>query len=517
MAFARYFEKNLQAASVLVKGADDAQFRALLLSEVVGVAFDGSAAKASEGQDTLDLLVRIVARLYPNLALCGMDKEANQYVPKLRSVARAVNPDIALEHGLKDATRVLVVGQSALPKVLKHKTVLYVGSRNWMGELSQRKPVGSLHTGNPFGAGVAACIACANLFRAVFENQVGAGQVDGDVHFSVWDLSGRKASETNDGVLGGSDIGEVHVAGVGAIGNGVIWALSRAAWTGTVHLIDAEKVDATNLQRYVLTSSADEGKSKVQLAKKLVAASKRSNLTVIPHETTWESYVASATGRSFETVISALDSSSARIRLQSSLPKRVVNGWTQGGEAGVSRHRFFDAYACLACLYWPKTQRLSQDQLILQGLGIAEDPEFLREVRRRLQLGVACDRTFLEAVSVRANVAIERLLPFEGQSVQSLYQGVVCSGKLLDFRGSDAVEVVDVPMPFQSALAGILLAAELVPGRPALPTITQIDLLRRMPDEPSHFQKKAGVGKCICEDEDFQRAYTDKYGRQEVD
>jgi hypothetical protein len=70
-------------------------------------------------------------------------------------------------------------------------------------------------------------------------------------------------------------------------------------------------------------------------------------------------------------------------------------------------------------------------------------------------------------------------------------------------------------MAFQSTLAGILLAADVVADasqlRPALPTITQIDLLRVFPAIPSHMRKKQGQHQCLCNDPDFMAAYRTKY------
>ena len=72
-------------------------------------------------------------------------------------------------------------------------------------------------------------------------------------------------------------------------------------------------------------------------------------------------------------------------------------------------------------------------------------------------------------------------------------------------------------MAFQSALAGIMLAAEIVMARSglriqALPSTTTIDLLKPLGSYLSFPQEKHPSGKCICQDPDFIAAYKAKYG-----
>ncbi|MFX7902704.1 hypothetical protein ABTK34_19770, partial [Acinetobacter baumannii] len=67
----------------------------------------------------------------------------------------------------------------------------------------------------------------------------------------------------------------------------------------------------------------------------------------------WADYVHGRSKWTFERVAVALDTAEDRIALQASLPKWIVNAWTQDVDLGVSRHNFADGGACLACLYLP--------------------------------------------------------------------------------------------------------------------------------------------------------------------
>lgn len=71
-------------------------------------------------------------------------------------------------------------------------------------------------------------------------------------------------------------------------------------------------------------------------------------------------------------------------------------------------------------------------------------------------------------------------------------------------------------MAFQSAMAGILLAAEVVIDASgirsdALPVRTEINLLKPIAGTLCSPEPKHSSGRCICQDPDFLRAYQEKY------
>ncbi|WP_456679058.1 hypothetical protein [Bradyrhizobium sp. LM6.9] len=81
--------------------------------------------------------------------------------------------------------------------------------------------------------------------------------------------------------------------------------------------------------------------------------------------------------------------------------------------------------------------------------------------------------------------------------------------------GGARVGTAVVPMAFQSALAGIMLAADLVKHaaglRAASTTTTRIDLLRPLAPFLGDPRAKDSSGRCIYCDRDFLDAYRRKY------
>jgi len=518
MAFADYFQRNAMAATQLLKGMDFDGMKAVLERHRIGLVVDASANSA-EGRAAADLTVRLIARFYPNISIHAAEADATAHAAELAKLAKAINPKISLSNTLGSVTHCLVVGKT--PVTLKQKTgrLIYMGSDNWLAKVSLKKPVGSGSTRNPFGAGVAACLAAANLFRLVFAAQLDTTCVlDEDLTLSLLTLN-RKA-KTRGRAYRGSDLGRMFLVGAGAIGNGVLWAVARAEVTGELIVVDPQQIDLGNPQRYVMTVRKDVGSTKADLAVAWLAGSK--GLKVTPEQKSWDDF-ARGTDWLFPRVLVALDTAEARIAVQASLPKWIVNAWTREAAIGVSRHPTLAGGGCLACQYLPAGKAPSLDVMVASTFGFAIEPQTpivhpeLMEIRQRLDRNVPCELAFLERVAVKKNLPIECLLPFEGRTLRDLYTEGVCGGQILGITADNQETLAEVPMAFQSALAGILLTAELVidsQGLRAEPVLdeTRINLMKPLLNNVCSPSGKDLEGRCICQDPDFQACYEEKYG-----
>jgi hypothetical protein len=280
-----------------------------------------------------------------------------------------------------------------------------------------------------------------------------------------------------------------------------------------MHVVDNEAVEESNLQRYVMTKACHIGRAKVDLAQQWIS---KSGLTGVAHKGTWDDFFTRLADRRIVCVAVAVDTPKARIQIQASLPKFVFNSWTQAGESGNSRHTFSGPEACLACMYFPTRTELNFDEIVRRALRLPEGIVVLREVRRRLEKSIPTELKYLEEIAMHSNVPIERLTQYEGKPLRDLYVGAICGGAVLEFGIAQEAATVEVPMVFQSALSGILLAADVVAARMdisrRMPTVTQIDLLRQFPTMPSHMRLKQQKLRCICSDADFIASFESKYG-----
>jgi hypothetical protein len=508
MAIANFFGKAALAATQLLKGIDPTDFKDLLEAHTVGVFFDDDAAMSSEGQTTLELCINLLARLYPRLAIVATGASAEAFVTQLINIARSINPVIDVENDLVNVTACLVVGSTV---ATVNAPTVYIGSDAWIVRLSQDTPVGSCDTRIPFGAGAAACFGVANIFRLLFRTYLPAGDPDRHFALSLLDLTLEAEHLTNPKSLV-VDIGETHLVGLGAIGNGAVWALSRTpTLTGILHLIDAETVDLGNLQRYVLMLQEHKEVSKVAAVADVL---KQTSLDVRPHNQRWGDYLRERNDWRLARVAVAVDSTRDRIAIQAALPQWIVNGWTQASDLGISRHTFLGEQACLACLYLPSIETLHEDRLIAQAIGL---PEAYMEVRAWLYANAPVERSLLERIANALHLPVESLIQFEGKSLRTFYSEAICGGVVLTLGGHIGQEAgTEVPMAFQSALAGILLAAEIIADAGHLRytppmTTTRINLLRPLTTYLSYPVAKHASGRCICQDHAYIAAYQAKY------
>jgi hypothetical protein len=494
MALADFFARSALAASQVLSGFNEEAFAAKLADSPVGVTFTSETGGRAEGRALVDLTVRLLARLYPTIAL---DAEAGAAAADL---ARKVNPNIDIV-GLSQASAGIVIG----PCDHRFTTSVFAGSDGWDALIDNERPQRVGTSNNPLGAGAAASLAAGAVFRHVFAE----GHIDSGLRLSTY--LGNIGASPPDLVLSQPWLlGESVLVGAGAIGNAAVWALTRCPAAGTLHVVDDETIDLGNLQRYVLAFRADEEAVKVEVAAK---ASEDAGLDIHPHEQSWAQFLAEH-GFAHEQVLLALDSAQARRDAQASLPHRIVNAWTQPGDLGVSNHSAFGGDgACVACLYLADAARQNEDEIVAVALGV---PGRVDHIRSLLHTGEPVDSGLLHEIAAGLGQPPERVLTFAGRPIRDLYVEGICGGALLPLgAGGRPSDEVHVPLAHQSALAGVLLAAAAVrqatAGPPDVTRVTRLNVLRPVGMSLSQPSRRRGDRRCICEDRDFADAYAVKW------
>ena len=504
MGLANFIDKVSLGASQILSGFERGAFERLLLDQRLIVLFDNSACE-HEGKATLDMLVRLLARLYPNLEL--RNTESDSLVNELVAIARSINPDIDLS---ASGAPTLCIAVGKTKNSLFEIPTFYGGSDRWIAKFSVHEPVGSGNSGNPIGAGAAACFLAANLFRKVFSMQLPYSEPDESFSISLLDYSVN--TDSPNPALGEVNLGQFTLVGLGAIGNGVVWALNKVnGLNGTTVLIDHEPIDLSNLQRYILATQDDINRPKVDLAASYLT---ENGLNADQQEVKWNEYMANRARWDLELVGVCVDNVPDRIMVQATLPKYLFNAWTQPENIGVSRHLKFGEETCLSCIYFPKRVKKSISQQIADSLNLSDQERMIRDY-------LANDRTvdaqIIDIIAARNNIAVTELEFTLGQSLRIFYSEVVCGGVMMRLQGSNGNSLrsdIQVPSAFESALAGIMLAAELLNSKgnfrtEAITTTSQINLLRKLTAHINTDTSKKD--RCICSDDIFKNSYKQRW------
>lgn len=508
MALANFFEKvNLSAAQRL-RNHDRSAFEGKLLGQRIGVVFGDNAAMTNEGQCTLDLLVRLLARLYPNVCFQPEGEAAAAFAVTLKELAQQINPKIDFDSS-EPITAHIVVG--SLTGNISEAPAFYIGSKNWTAYYSTRQPQTCGETNNPFGAGAAACFAAVNLFRLLFTTELGGARIDDQFQFSVFSQCINDTGNVEPALPRAIRL-TFTLIGTGAIGNGLLWSLLHLPRVeGRMLLIDNQTVALSNLQRYILMLQDHVDHYKVDVLHTLL--SRHQELEIIRQPSRWQQVISELESQDMQVIATALDTKEDRFFVQSALPKSILNAWTSPAGVGVSRHPDFNSGPCLACLYLPTHLGKKETQKIADALGMPDWEEFIHNY---LSNRIPIDEGFVENVHVRTGIPKENLSPFVGQLVENLYSEGICGGKVIEVMAFEAAQDMEVPLAHESAMAGILLAAELVIDamqlrQEVLEPVTSINLTNRIHPYLQEELDKHYTGRCICQDKVFIERYNEKW------
>lgn len=496
MPVADYYSRTALAISQVLAGFDEGGIEERLTKHCLAIAFSGATTRSPEGRALVDLTIRLAARLYPSISL-QPGRDANDFASTVAELALQINPRLELESRRKPT-----IGVRIGPGAATASPTVFAGSSGWQARLSSAEGVNVGSSELAFGAGVAACLAMANVFRFVFMDDP---KLDHAVNLSAAPIPGIRLGKA---VIPQAEA--IALVGLGAIGNATSWALARTPAFRMVHVVDHEAIDLGNLQRYVLTHRSDVDAPKTDVVYRELSP----GTAVERHSMRFDEFTSSFPEYRLPTLV-ALDSARDRRAVQAALPPWIANAWTQPGDLGVSRHIFSAPGACLACLYLPKGTGQSDDQVFAQALGI---PDQVMEVRRLLHQGDAVSRPLLDLVAQRLGVDPSLVAPYEGATIRVLYSEGVCGGGILPLGslGRPRAEL-HVPLAHQAALAGVLLgaraAASTLEAGDGPTQITRLNVMRELPvDYVTQPAFKDDRGLCICQDRDYQEVYWQKYG-----
>jgi hypothetical protein len=519
MSLPPFLTRIQNATGPLLGGVGESELGDRLRGTSLVLEIDAEAAGDPGHRAAYLFAANLGARLYPRLGLDAPE----ELISEARDLALAINSGATF--GPPRGRSLYLSWRGGEPSADR----VTVAAEGW--NLAIDGTQAALSGANPLAAMFAGTLGIGELFRALFADLLPHGR-NGPAPIALNLLTLGEPSETPP-LPDQLELGTVHLAGCGAIGQAFAAVLRELPVTGTLVAVDPEELDEGNLQRYLLGLAADVGIAKPTLIERAFA---NSELTVEPIEGVWGSE--ERCGPCRETVVVALDSKKGRIELQAGLPRELFNAWTQPADIGVSRHQAFGNDPCLACLGWPKGSQPSRSEMIATALGehelrvvhylgspipVGEPlPPLLIAPTGRLSLPEHSDswaeRSLLADLIERYELPAEVFEKLKGLPVDALYRDAICAGMLIE-HGADRGEDVSVPLAHQSALAGILLATWLIVDRvPELrelrPDATQAryDALR---GGDQVWPRQRGLSeRCICSDPDYLDAYAKRWPQE---
>lgn len=122
----------------------------------------------------------------------------------------------------------------------------------------------------------------------------------------------------------------------------------------------------------------------------------------------------------------------------------------------------------------------------------------------------------IQLISQLKKVDLQELTPYMGKQLEVFYSEVICGGIMMKLTGEEQKQAAEVPSAFESAMAGIMLAAEIVIDagkfrRENPYTIQKLNLLSPLTPYTFEAVNKFTEKECICHDEIYLGRYAQKW------
>lgn len=348
-----------------------------------------------------------------------------------RTVQRALPADQRQPSSLE-----LVIG-GAIPVGTGPKLYLRIGPEH--ATLSTA-PLGG-HASHPIPKILALLVACYSGAAMLFHSTEGKlpFELPDPFEFS-YDALGVDASLLAQPI----NLGHAYLAGAGAIGNGLLWALRYLRVKGQLDIVDDDTVSSGNLNRQMWFDADDIGLPKAELLARK-AQSQMPELRLVPRHLRLQSLPEKSAGPWLRRLIVAVDSRRARRELQNEFPGEVFDASTTDiREIVLHHHRQPTNDACMTCIYAPDAEEFKREQHIADHLGIT-----INEVRTE-RISAAAASTIAQRFGLNSG-------EIAGTAYDSLFKSLCSQGRLGEIADKRTV----APFAFVSVLAGAMLAIEL--------------------------------------------------------
>lgn len=330
---------------------DLAQDRHRFLDKQVLLTGGVETLKTTNGRECLLGSLLMLVRICPNVhvylppGVSELDEEARSVAARVAFGKPVEFMAEAPNYGAYDA--VLSVGTAAEPRL----PWTVINSNGWVARVSSKERGLPAECGraNPIGALGAACLGVAEVFKRLLNLKQSRGALLDGVSFSFY--SYRESADD----LGPSLPSELKIdlglAGGGAIGNGIVYLLSRLPLTGRAWVVDRQDFGKENLGTCMLIGPADIGRPKAETVAEFLRPNGRVEVDAYKAELSDFKHRVGSDVHTPGVLLCGLDSIEARHEAQSIWPDLVIDGAISAFGCQVSRHPWEGDVACLLCSF----------------------------------------------------------------------------------------------------------------------------------------------------------------------
>lgn len=426
-----------------------------LKSSKIGVYISYSWYNTQNGIIMLEFLIDILIRMFTTIIIEieGMQiQEPGIHLYSLAQRAKSINRNIFIG-SIDVCSASIMIGNSKKNK----KCDIYISSNGWESytgfEMIDINAENS--STNPIGAALSAAMGAAEIFKYVLRDEFKSANKKlkfNYTHLSAFDYSVNSRGTENPDLPEYINIGETTLIGAGAVGMAFVSVLKYLNVAGELVVVDNDKVDASNLDRYMGIYADSINVYKTDVVKNTLSHVHGLNITGINNK--YQQY-AENFGRFIDIAICTVDNDEARQELQSDLPRLILNGATDQSTFSISRHDFLHE-ACLGCVYPIEKNKFINEERFSRMLGIP-----VGNFTYRYENNVPLAEGDIERIKKHINSQEVNLSLKVGMTLRDFLADRDICGRIR-LPGNYQIHGT---IGFVSAMPGILLAGELIKER----------------------------------------------------
>lgn len=325
----------------------DSRFIGTFSGQIIWATLLNLTARLYKGIRHIRLVVpRDILRLphifFPN-ELESLREASIRFLEQLNQEAFTIEEGVPPSDGIEWTWVYVGAWDTRLPKGIS------VAGQGWLAFVNDESWQALAPEENPIGPMVAACLATAELYKALYPLRWRSSGMR--IVFSAFDYSRESAS--NPRLPETIHVARTYVAGAGAVAMALLLLLNStpAIRSGEgLHVIDDDQVDDTNLNRCVLAVLGDIGSLKAGVLEKRLDIER---LALKVHPSTWQAFVETPGHNDplrYERVVSCVDKYPGRRAVQyDRLPRVLLSAGTGDFLLTVSRHVLDDGLTCGLC------------------------------------------------------------------------------------------------------------------------------------------------------------------------